>query len=471
MQLSSTLRPEMARRSVGAALSSRKVEVTVAYAPWPTMGEPAWHGIAGEYARKADRHTEADPVGVLVSLLAGVGAVIGRGPHILAGNDRHPAAVWPVLVGDTSKGAKGTAWAVARAALKHAAPDFFGDGPESRVRGGYGSGEALVDEIRDPDEDDDGDHPDPGAFDKRLLVTEREYARMLQVAQRDGSTLSMLVREGWDGHRLETRARKRKVTASDYHLVIVGHITGDELRAALPASEAFSGWANRFAFFNVRRCGRLPDGGNVPDDLSRRYGDSLGRIIEKASSLGLMARTEGGRDRWAAVYEALGDDDPPGILGAAVARAEPMTARLSLLYALLDGSDAIDVPHVEAAYAVWRYARQTAQRVWGGALGDVHADRLEAALVKNGGRLTGDEQYKVLGTHVKAPELARVRDLLVSSGRARVEREKSNGRPREVLVLCEKSEKGEKSGLPSLDSLSSPDGDGGFQSSAGRGRD
>jgi hypothetical protein len=282
------------------------------YTPWPKLEEPGWHGPAGAYARAADPYTEADPVGVLVSVLAGSGAMIGRGPHVVAGNDRHGAAVWPVLVGDTAKGGKGTAAAVTRAALSVAEPWFWSDGREGRVLGGFQTGHAVVDELRDAEVVGDAGTPDEfrlatgGARDKRALVLEPEYAAMLRLAQKEGSILSTTLRQGWDARRLETRSRRLVVTASNYHLVVLGHITTTELRSALDVTEAFNGYANRFLWVAVRRSKRLPAGGNVPDDLSADYGRRLGAAIRQARQAGRVQRSAPAEDRWAEVYDDLG---------------------------------------------------------------------------------------------------------------------------------------------------------------------
>jgi hypothetical protein len=60
------------------------------------------------------------PVIELVSLLAGVGAMLGRGPHLVVGNTRHSLTTWPLLFGRTSDGRKGEAWSSARAVLDKA---------------------------------------------------------------------------------------------------------------------------------------------------------------------------------------------------------------------------------------------------------------------------------------------------------------------------------------------------------------
>ena len=54
---------------------------------------------------------------VLVNLLSAAGAVIGRGPHIMVGNDRHPTLIWALTIGPTSSGRKGSATSTARRVL------------------------------------------------------------------------------------------------------------------------------------------------------------------------------------------------------------------------------------------------------------------------------------------------------------------------------------------------------------------
>ncbi len=58
------------------------------------------------------------------------------------------------------------------------------------------------------------------------------------------------------------------------------------------------------------------------------------------------------------------------MFGAATGRAEAHTIRLALIYALLDSSPVITLPHLEAALALWRYARDSTRWVFGESLGD-----------------------------------------------------------------------------------------------------
>ena len=56
------------------------------------------------------------------------------------------------------------------------------------------------------------------------------------VASRDGSILSMVLRNGWDGQPLRSRVKQQKLLATDYHLSAIGHITREELTRSLTST-------------------------------------------------------------------------------------------------------------------------------------------------------------------------------------------------------------------------------------------
>src|SRR3954469_9137308 len=146
-------------------------------------------GVLGEIVAAADPSTEADPVGVLGGLLAGVGVLVGSNPHVRVGNTRHPLTVWPLLFGRTGSGRKGEAGSTASLFLTAAAPEEY----RRLTVGGLSSGEGLIERIRNSaDEDDAG-----GTEDKRLLVEEPEFASVMARARREGNTLAAVMRQAW----------------------------------------------------------------------------------------------------------------------------------------------------------------------------------------------------------------------------------------------------------------------------------
>ena len=86
---------------------------------------------------------------------------------------------------------------------------------------------------------------DQGVKDKRLLVTEAEFAGTLSVMERSGNNLSPNIRHAWDGLLLQTMT-KTPLKATGAHISVVAHITKDELRARLTRTDMCNGFANRF---------------------------------------------------------------------------------------------------------------------------------------------------------------------------------------------------------------------------------
>src|SRR5690242_18387095 len=77
----------------------------------PVVAATVYRGLLGDIVRAATDgpHTEADPVGVLVTLLAGVGVLLGRGPHLQIASTRHPLLVRPCCSASPAPGARARA--------------------------------------------------------------------------------------------------------------------------------------------------------------------------------------------------------------------------------------------------------------------------------------------------------------------------------------------------------------------------
>src|SRR5829696_8938167 len=242
--------------------AERNVDVRSASTPsWPELDDKALYGPAGEVVLAMFPHTEADKVALLASLLTACGNAMGRGAHMRIGADRHHLNLNVGLVGETSKGRKGMSWNFVRE-LVHAADPFWA---EERIMGSLSSGEGLIYAVRDRrvSEDADGNPVliDPGAEDKRLMIVEGEFAGPMKAMTREGNTLSVLIRQAWDGGKLATLTKNSPLKDTDAHISIIGHITKIELLRQLSETDTQNGFANRFLWLLVRRSKKLPFGG------------------------------------------------------------------------------------------------------------------------------------------------------------------------------------------------------------------
>ena len=83
--------------------------------------------------------------------------------------------------------------------------------------------------------------------DRRLMVIETEFGRVLATAERRGNTLSAVIRQGWDNDPLEVLTRNDPLTASEHHIGLVGRHTLEEPKAQLAGTTyAADGFLNRF---------------------------------------------------------------------------------------------------------------------------------------------------------------------------------------------------------------------------------
>jgi hypothetical protein len=111
------------------------------------------------------------------------------------------------------------------------------------------------------------------------------------------------------------------------------------------------------------------------------------------------------------------------------------TARLALIYALLDLSERICLEHLEAALALWRYSAASAAWIFGDALGDPTADELWSAAKERPSGLTRTEVSELFSRNKKRREIERALGVLEDAGRLRREtRQAERGRPAEVWI-------------------------------------
>jgi hypothetical protein len=152
-----------------------KPEIAPTVPSWPEpIHADGFHGVAGDLVRAIEPHTEADPAALLVQFLVAWGSLAARGPYYLAEDDRHHTNLYAVIVGTTSKGRKGTSWSRMKAVLATVDQHWV----TNCLLYGIGSGEALIDALSNEDH--------------RRLVVESEFARLLAIMTREGTTISSI---------------------------------------------------------------------------------------------------------------------------------------------------------------------------------------------------------------------------------------------------------------------------------------
>lgn len=393
---------------------------------WPqAIPREAYHGLAGEFVEATAPHSEADPVALLTTFLICLGNLIGDRPHFVAEEDKHPARLFKIDIGESSKGRKGVSRGRVLRLLEDADPQW-----RKNIKSGLVSGEGLIYHVRDPIEED---RPvkekgrvvrtekvvvDSGIKDKRLLVLEDEFSSALKVMKREGNTLSPVLRSAWDRGDLTTLAKNAPIHATGAHVSIIGHITRVELVRHLDETECANGFGNRFLWVCVRRSQVLPFGGRLDPEALRRLQEKVRTVVLFASRCGEVQMDPQAAEYWREVYPQL-SEGRPDLVGSLTARGEAQVVRLALLYAVLDASPEIRRHHLEAALAVWVYSFNSVRHVFGEKTGDPVADKVLKELQKFPGGLNLTQLHRAFKNHLRGERLREALLLLERSSLCR----------------------------------------------------
>ena len=346
---------------------------------WPKPPEAAaYKGVAGELVESILPFTESDPIAILMQFLVAFGSIIGRGAHWEVESTKHHTNLFAVLVGQSSRGRKGTSLNIVR--------KVFNDQDESwmdlSIQGGLTSGEGLISAVRD--ESRVGDSYDQGAPTKTALWVESEFGGTLAMASREGNSLSKFLRQAWDGdHKLKAASKNNPVESTDAHVSLIGHTTFYDLGINLSQNNLHNGLANRILWVCTRRSRDLPDGGELNKVNLQRFADPIKAAIKfgraKARKSTPIPFDEPARLLWGPVYRGL-VEERPGNFGKVVNRSEAQVRRLALIYALLDQSPKVKETHLRSAIALWEYCEQSAAYIFGDQLESEDSSKLYQAI-------------------------------------------------------------------------------------------
>ena len=249
-------------------------------APYPkSLSEEAYYGIAGQFVRLVEPHTEADPNFLLISFLIYAGNVFGRTAFMWAGGDRHFPNLFGCAVGPTATGGRGPQAVQSECSSKKLTKNGLptvSSLASRRVRVSYG----------------------PSAT-RSIPLVERLRANAKQTTQTSALTLELQTNGSSSFSRNSTVLCKRsgdreirsvqlcatrgtgatsvrwsktlRSKSSNAHISIIANITREELLRDLLAQDMDNGFANRFLWICSRRSKCLPEGGRIWSVDSSRY--------------------------------------------------------------------------------------------------------------------------------------------------------------------------------------------------------
>lgn len=355
---------------------------------WPTnIDMNAFHGLAGEFVGLVSPETEADVAALLIQFLTIFSGMAGRERFYPISGTSHHARLFSVAVGGTASGRKGTALDCVLFVMRQVDEDFC----DENIVSGLTTGAGLLWHVRDQTAGDD----DGGVTDKRCVAIESEFGSVLRASNRRENDLSAVLRDAWDGKSLRSLAKQQPARATDPHINVIGHITKEELKQTISSNDVSNGLANRILWYGSKRSQLLPDGGDLQQVELGELVNRIRTALQFERFPGRMTRSNAARKRWHEIYPRL-TEPRPGAFGQATTRAEAQVLRLSMVFALLDQSDEIELIHLEAALAVWNYAESSARWVFGNSTGNKVADQILEAL-RNSDSLSRSEISALFG--------------------------------------------------------------------------
>lgn len=374
------------------------IEDTVIAPPKPT--EAMFYGFAGEVGRIAAHGTETNPVAAMLAYLSFLGANVGRDTFLFINNTYHHPRLFTMHIGGTAAGGKGDSQQLTHRIRQHIELTHSGLLGMTHS-GGLSSREGLAGLIHD------GYGENKAIDDKRLWVTESEFANVLHQGRREGNTLSTALRDAWDGSDIKPATKKRTTASSAPHIGIHANITPTELKSLLSARDIHNGFLNRFLMVFSENVGLVAFPKPTPEATLKGLATETADIIRfakggyPASSNTLeMHLSEAARDYYETVYPVLKQRHDSELITALLARRAPYALRLAMLFALTDKTRVIEAKHLYTAVAWVNYWKATIQYVF--------ADQAASPQAREN-RTHAEKILAFLGKH---PEGVSIRELI-----------------------------------------------------------
>ncbi|MEU3272538.1 DUF3987 domain-containing protein [Saccharomonospora sp. NPDC006951] len=393
----------------------------------PTLDDTVFDCYLGHLVHEIEPTSEADPVAILASLICAAGVRLGRRPHVRAGDDVHPLLVWPMVIGKTNTGKKGSSWSAAKRLIAEADGEFA----VNNIKSGLTSGEGLAQRFAIDDEDDDASGPS----DLRLLAFENEWGGVMAKMKREGNSLSQILRAAWEGGDLSTLTVNARV-APESHVGVLAHITPEEFRAKLSDADMAGGTYNRFLPLAVAWSKALPDSSGLDRATTQALASGLADRLNTGEKLGVMDFADDARGMWRDLYLEFNTDAHHPSVASFVSRALPYCKRIAGLHAALDGTTDIQLAHLQPAAALVRYSIDSARALF---VDTATPAKLLAWITEGGdaGRTRKEISKDFFGGNKPAEQITALLGQLVDAGRIRRERREpasGKGRPTEAYT-------------------------------------
>jgi hypothetical protein len=330
---------------------------------FPKLEDIALEGILGDISKRAVIDAEPSAGAVLVHLLVGIGNIIGRLRFTPVKATLHYPNLFAAIVGRTSRGGKGETWEIARWFLRQI--DLYWSGT-CLMEGEATTSAGIINSIRDAEPESTrprkGHIRDEGVSDKRLCIVEEEFGKVLRLMKREGDYLSHTLRQCYDSKPLGSRTKESPYRVAEPHVSLLAQITPAEFIDLVSVLDVKAGFLNRFLVCLVRREKTVSSPSPLAEKDFAEDIDAIKRSINNLNPMHLsppsmaakvIGRTKKAEALWDKLYREYKREDS---WEDYISRGAPMVVRISMIYAILDGSDIVKIQHLRRADAVWKYS-------------------------------------------------------------------------------------------------------------------
>lgn len=345
--------------------------------PRPELNDVALYGVLREMVEAACANSEAVPSTVAIHILARFAVTMGRTAYINIGDEQRHLRMNALIVGPTSKGRKGTSAEMPRR-LFSLVEEKLNASARVKILTALATGEGLIHQVRDPYHDHEGKLIDPGVSDKRLLCNVSEFAGVLAQARREAATISVVLRDAFDGVTLTIPTKTSFNQASDSHIVVVGSVPETEIVKTLTSTDITNGLANRFPMFYSVRTKSIPFPKPTDPALLERFATHVAEALFVAFRAGEVRMSAEAREYWQAIYGDLEDRAHPPEVASLLARQSTYTLIFAALLALLNKEATIASDHLSAALGWVDYWEATTLFVFSNGEKDERATKMHA---------------------------------------------------------------------------------------------
>jgi hypothetical protein len=430
----------------------------------PEWSDDMMYGPAREVVEKMAEYNEGHPAAIYLNLLVSLGNAFGRHVHFRINSTDHYTNEFLACVGQSSYGRKGSARDTVNQFMKLVDPQWT-----KRILTGFGSGEAIINEIRDSMQQSvairgkKGEASSfqtitvPGVEDKRLCIRESELSNVFTMASKDGSLAGAIIRNGWDGNALGNTVKGKSSSGfsmsarcEEPHLSITGDISIPELKSSLPEHSESNGFGNRFLYCHSHRTKKCPNGGpemNWEEGQLLVHFYKVVQFAKKCTGIalendpapnhkGYMPLSGAAEKAWSRMYLSLDEaaNKQDDMASQMTARGPAHIRRLAVILALIDLSNVVETHHLQAARDIWEYCEDSAQFIFRGS--SKGQDRILTWVKKNGPATVGQVRRGLYHGHKESSWVRAKLFSLVQKGQMTVtSKPDERGKDREIYTV------------------------------------